>query len=297
MIGYIYIMSNSIYKDNRIKIGMSNRHPKIRLSELNTTGVPEPFKLEYMVKVENYVDVEKKVHRELKEKRPRNNKEFFICSIPDAIIAIRENSTIVNGEENIFYKSPQDILKEEIRRNEERKRQKEKKEKELDEKRRQEQRQLEIRRLKEKEDEIKLWCNTLYETLYFNVFQTEFKKIYPSVNIKSNNAYSRADPDLLKLVILYFVIGTLVVSFIFLPLVLVVTILGIIHIIYSNKKMKELDIKLEPIEEKARLEIRKFCDTAYEKLMVSDNLEQVKNQLISNGKNFTTEMSRNILKY
>ena len=61
--------------------------------------------------------------------------------------------------------------------------------------------------------------------------------------------------------------------------------------------MNELDNKLEPIEERARLEIRKFCDNAYEKLMVSENLEPTKNQLIFSGKSFTIEMSRNILKY
>lgn len=295
MNGFIYIMSNPAFRD-RIKIGQSERDPSsFRKNELYSTSTPEPFKVEYTAFVENYKEVEKKIHRVFDKQRPNKDREFFYVSIAEAILAIRENSKV--KYEEVFYKSPQEILKEEIRREEARKRQEEKIEKELEEKKIHEQRQLEIRRLQEKEDEIKLWCNQLYETLYFNVFQNEFKKIYPSVKIKSNKAYSRANPDLLKLVILYFVIGTFVVSFVFLPLVLVVTLLGIIHIAYSNKKMNELDNKLEPIEERARLEIRKFCDNAYEKLMDSENLEPTKNQLIFNGKSFTIEMSRNILKY
>ena len=295
MNGFIYIMSNTAFRD-RIKIGQSERDPSsFRKNELYNTGTPEPFKVEYTAFVENYREVEKKIHRIFDKQRPNKDREFFNVSIAEAILVIRENSKV--KYEEVFYKSPQEIRKEKIRREEARKKQEKEIEEELEEKRKQEQRQLEIRRLKEKEDEILHWCEKLYNTLYFNVFQTEFKKIHPGLDIKSNSGYTRVNPDLLKLVILYFVIGTFVASFIFQPLVLVVTILGIIHIINSNKKLKETDIKLEPIEEKARLEIRKFCDNAYKKLMDSDNLEQVKNQLIFNGKNFTTEMSRNILKY
>ena len=48
MAGFVYIMSNPSFADGRIKIGKSDRDPEeFRKSELNSTGVPEPFKVEY----------------------------------------------------------------------------------------------------------------------------------------------------------------------------------------------------------------------------------------------------------
>ena len=55
MNGFIYIMSNPVFKDGRIKIGKSKSDPSSwRLNELYTTGVPEPFKVEYSAFTENY---------------------------------------------------------------------------------------------------------------------------------------------------------------------------------------------------------------------------------------------------
>ena len=53
MAGFIYIMSNSAFP-NLLKIGKSTKDPtKDRVSELNQTGVPEPFKVEYYALVED----------------------------------------------------------------------------------------------------------------------------------------------------------------------------------------------------------------------------------------------------
>ena len=72
------------------------------------------------------------------------------------------------------------------------------------------------------------------------------------MKLKTKSAYARPNPDLLKLVILYFLVGTSVGFIIFPPLVVVIAIIGIIHIVFHNKKMNESGSKFENIEERAR---------------------------------------------
>ena len=45
-VGFIYIFSNPSFKDGMIKIGQTAEVYK-RKSELNSTGVPTPFKTEF----------------------------------------------------------------------------------------------------------------------------------------------------------------------------------------------------------------------------------------------------------
>ena len=76
--GFIYIMSNEIFKDGRLKIGMSNSDPSsFRKDRLYTTGVPEPFKVEYSAFVEDYENVERIVRQKLYAVRPNKDREFF----------------------------------------------------------------------------------------------------------------------------------------------------------------------------------------------------------------------------
>ena len=122
MNGFIYVMSNPIFSDNRIKIGKSKSDPSsLRKDELYSTGVPEPFKVEYYAFVEDYDKVEIKIHRILDHKRPNKNREFFTSSIPEAILTIKQNSKV--KYEEIFYKSPHEIEVEKRNQFEERKRQ------------------------------------------------------------------------------------------------------------------------------------------------------------------------------
>ena len=112
MNGFIYIMSNPAFKDGRLKIGISKSDPSSqRQAELYSTGVPEPFKLEYFAFIENYENVERVVHSRLDDKRPRNDREFFKVSVPEAIIVIRQTAKIKYQE--IFYQSPEEIRKAE----------------------------------------------------------------------------------------------------------------------------------------------------------------------------------------
>ena len=101
-------MSNPIFKDGRIKIGQSKNDPSsFRKDELYQTGVPEPFKVEYIAFVENFIEIERKIHRVFSQKRPNKDREFFNVSVSQAILAIRENSKI--KFEEVFYKSSREI--------------------------------------------------------------------------------------------------------------------------------------------------------------------------------------------
>ena len=111
MSGFIYIMSNPSFSDGRIKIGKSKSDPNaFRKDELYSTGVPEPFKLEYVAFVEEHDAIESIVHRTLSAERPNKNREFFTCSIPHAILTIQQNSQL--KFEEIFYESPEKIEEE-----------------------------------------------------------------------------------------------------------------------------------------------------------------------------------------
>jgi hypothetical protein len=108
MAGFVYIMSNEAFKDGLLKIGMSSSDPtEFRRDELYTTGVPSPFKVEYFAFVDDHERIEKKVHRQLKDKRPNYQREFFACTVPEAIILIRELAVI--HYEKVLYQSPEEI--------------------------------------------------------------------------------------------------------------------------------------------------------------------------------------------
>jgi hypothetical protein len=123
MAGFVYIMSNPAFADGRIKIGKSDRDPEeFRKSELNSTGVPEPFKVEYSAYVQNHHELEKKIHRHFHAQRPNKNREFFTCSIMDAISAIRDLAgKALKFEDNYFedYEALKKKLEEEKLRIEE----------------------------------------------------------------------------------------------------------------------------------------------------------------------------------
>jgi len=111
MKGWIYIMSNASFSDGRIKIGMSSKDPVERKSELESSGVPEPFVIEYKAMVDDYQKVEQQVHRHLDNYRPNKKREFFTCSIADAIISIRSIANVAFEENNNM--TPQELREEE----------------------------------------------------------------------------------------------------------------------------------------------------------------------------------------
>lgn len=102
MAGFVYVMSNPSFP-NLVKIGKSDRDPSLRKEELQTTGVPKPFKVEYWALVDDPSSVEKNVHIKLQHLREEKNREFFNCSVPDAVGSIQSSSSPQIKYEEYFY--------------------------------------------------------------------------------------------------------------------------------------------------------------------------------------------------
>ena len=95
MKGWVYIFSNKAMPD-LLKVGFSRKDPTLRAIELQNTGVPHPYVVEYDALVEEPYLVEQKVHKLLKDHH--EDKEWFRCNVTEAIIAIRKvsNSSLIH---------------------------------------------------------------------------------------------------------------------------------------------------------------------------------------------------------
>jgi hypothetical protein len=71
-----------------IKIGSSMHGGMRRAKEIDQTGVPSPFILEFEILSTDYVPIESEVHSELSEYRESGNREFFRVDVDIAISAI-----------------------------------------------------------------------------------------------------------------------------------------------------------------------------------------------------------------
>jgi len=91
--GYIYCLSNQSYTDI-YKIGFTKNDPLIRISQLNTTGLLYPFKLEFAKQVKNYQDKEKKLHLIFDKYRVNKNREFFKIELKE----IKQLFDLIDGE-------------------------------------------------------------------------------------------------------------------------------------------------------------------------------------------------------
>ncbi|WP_081623664.1 MULTISPECIES: GIY-YIG nuclease family protein [unclassified Thioalkalivibrio] len=85
--GFIYVARNESMP-GLLKIGRTERIPDARMSELFSTGVPEPFQIVYYALTQDAKSDEAKVHQLLSRFRHRENREFFAVKIASAIGAI-----------------------------------------------------------------------------------------------------------------------------------------------------------------------------------------------------------------
>ena len=86
---YVYVLVNKSMPD-MVKIGMTVREVEERAKEISgATGVPTPFKLEYIFRCSNGMELESEIHRHLKEFRPNNQREFFDISLDKAMEAVK----------------------------------------------------------------------------------------------------------------------------------------------------------------------------------------------------------------
>ena len=84
--GWVYIISNKSMP-GLLKIGYSTKDPELRAKEFNNAGIPHSYIVEYDVLLENPYYVEQETHKKLMQKN--KNKEWFCCTVEEAIIAIK----------------------------------------------------------------------------------------------------------------------------------------------------------------------------------------------------------------
>jgi len=109
--GYIYILKNESIP-GVVKVERTERQPEKRSKELQTTGVPQPFALEYFVFVDDCQTVEQQVHTLLESKglRTSSNREFFNTSLREAINAVELITSQRSSPEPDFnYMNMQDL--------------------------------------------------------------------------------------------------------------------------------------------------------------------------------------------
>ena len=82
--GWVYVLSNPSIP-NKVKVGWTKNRPESRAKELQSTGVPTPFKVETaMLFAKKAEQIEHKTHDILSRNRVSSNREWFDC---DASIA------------------------------------------------------------------------------------------------------------------------------------------------------------------------------------------------------------------
>src|SRR3972149_3219724 len=85
--GWIYVISNKAMP-GLVKIGYSTKDPKLRAEELDHTGSPHPYFVEYEMLIEEPFQIKQQIHKILK--CDHEGKEWFRCSVEAAIIAIKK---------------------------------------------------------------------------------------------------------------------------------------------------------------------------------------------------------------
>ena len=87
---------------SEIKIGESSKDPsEDRVKDLSNTSLPTPFKVEYKALVDDQRSAEALIHSALEKFRINPNREFFNCSVMDAVLLIRKKIAI--EKEYIYY--------------------------------------------------------------------------------------------------------------------------------------------------------------------------------------------------
>jgi len=78
MKGWVYVITNRAMP-GLVKVGFSTKYPDMRAKELDHTGSPHPYQVEYEMLIEEPFHIEQKTHKRLSSKR--EGKEWFKCSI------------------------------------------------------------------------------------------------------------------------------------------------------------------------------------------------------------------------
>lgn len=102
--GYIYILQNESLEPDRLKIGRTHHHPRLRAEELSqATGIPTPFTVAWYGRTEDCKKAERLVHQSLSPYRTNPKREFFDVELDEAIEAGKEAVKISGRKLNWFY--------------------------------------------------------------------------------------------------------------------------------------------------------------------------------------------------
>ncbi len=112
MKGWVYVITNKAMS-NLVKVGFTLKDPDLRANELNHTGTPHPYVVEYEVLVDNPRDIEQATHKYLHSKK--EGKEWFRCAPEEAIAWIK--SAVGNKAYTENYKKADREYVEKIRQN------------------------------------------------------------------------------------------------------------------------------------------------------------------------------------
>lgn len=97
--GWVYVISNKAML-GMVKVGYSTKDPELRAVELNHTGTPYPYSVEYDLLTEDPYQVEQMAHKLLSDQR--EGKEWFRCSIEEAKAAILKATCGRNSVANLM---------------------------------------------------------------------------------------------------------------------------------------------------------------------------------------------------
>ncbi len=110
--GYVYILTNPSFRQDWVKIGMTERPVNIRSKELDNTAVPLPFDIYATLKTEHRRKVENLLHGMIDDfdpnRRIRKSREFFNIKPETALRLLARAAEVFDEEENISreFKKP-----------------------------------------------------------------------------------------------------------------------------------------------------------------------------------------------
>ena len=105
--GYVYILTNPVFKMDCVKIGMTAKEPDVRADGLDNTAVPLPYEVYATLKTSKYKVAEKVIHSlldKLTDKRVRPNREFFYINPEEAYSVFEDVSKLLDDAELCSYK-------------------------------------------------------------------------------------------------------------------------------------------------------------------------------------------------
>lgn len=101
---YIYVLSNPSFPSDYLKIGWTRYNPRIRAKSLQTSGIPTPFAIEYVIITSDGSKLEHQIHEYINEYRVNDKREFFKIS--------KDVLTKILTEELLLELTPEDKIKE-----------------------------------------------------------------------------------------------------------------------------------------------------------------------------------------